>query len=53
MCEAGLTAGLVACGVPETEAFAAAIVYRVLSSYLPPIWGFFAMRSLQKQHYLS
>jgi uncharacterized protein (TIRG00374 family) len=50
--EAGLTAGLVAAGVPEAPAFAAVLVYRVLSAYLPPVWGFVAMRSLQKQNYL-
>jgi uncharacterized membrane protein YbhN (UPF0104 family) len=50
--EAGLTAGLVAAGVPSEAAFAAVITYRILSAYLPPIWGFFAMRSLQRQHYL-
>ncbi len=49
--EAGLTAGLVAAGVPEEPAFAAVLVYRVLSAYLPPVWGFVAMRSLQKQNY--
>ena len=50
--EAGLTAGLVAAGVPSEAAFAAVITYRILSAYLPPVWGFFAMRSLQRQHYL-
>jgi uncharacterized membrane protein YbhN (UPF0104 family) len=50
--EAGLTAGLVAAGVPEAPAFAAVLTYRVLSAYLPPVGGFFAMRSLQRNHYL-
>src|SRR4051794_24011588 len=50
--EAGLTAGLVAAGVPEPAALAAALSYRVFSSYLPPIWGFFSMRWLQQHEYL-
>jgi len=50
--EAGLTAGLVAAGVPEPAALAAALSYRVFSSYLPPVWGFFSMRWLQQHEYL-
>ena len=50
--EAGLTAGLVATGAPQAAAFAAALTYRVLSAYLPPIGGFFAMRALEREHYL-
>lgn len=50
--EAGLTAGLVAAGVPEPAALAAALSYRVCSSYLPPVWGFFSMRWLQHHEYL-
>jgi uncharacterized membrane protein YbhN (UPF0104 family) len=50
--EAGLTAGLVATGVPEPAALCAALVHRVMTAYLPPIAGFFAMRSLREQKYL-
>jgi uncharacterized membrane protein YbhN (UPF0104 family) len=50
--EAGLSAGLVAAGVPESSALAAVLAYRLCSSYLPPIWGFFSMRWLQKHDYL-
>jgi uncharacterized membrane protein YbhN (UPF0104 family) len=50
--EAGLTAGLVAAGVAEPAALAAALAYRVFSSYLPPIWGFFSMQWLQRHDYL-
>jgi uncharacterized membrane protein YbhN (UPF0104 family) len=50
--EAGLTAGLSAAGVPQETALAAVIIYRVWSFYLPPVWGFFAMRSLQRRSYL-
>lgn len=50
--EAGLTAALAAAGVPQESALAAVIIYRVWSFYLPPVWGFFAMRSLQRRSYL-
>lgn len=47
-----LTAGLVGAGVDEATAFAAAVTYRVLYAYLPPVWGWFAMRWLQSRGYL-
>ena len=50
--EAGLTAGLVAVGIPESTAFAAAITHRMVTYYLPPIWGWFAMRWLGQRDYL-
>ena len=50
--EAGLTAGLVAAGVPQPAALATALSYRVFSSYLPPVWGYFSMRWLQHHEYL-
>jgi uncharacterized membrane protein YbhN (UPF0104 family) len=50
--EAALTAGLVAIGVPEATAFAAAITTRMCTFYLPPIWGYFAMRWLRSNQYL-
>jgi uncharacterized protein (TIRG00374 family) len=50
--EAMLTAGLVAAGVDEATAFAAAVTYRVLYAYLPPVWGWFALRWLQNKGYL-
>ena len=34
--------------MPETTAFAAVILYRLASFYVPPIWGFFALRWLEK-----
>lgn len=40
--EGGLTFGLVQAGVPEETAFAAVLLYRLSTFYLPPIWGFFA-----------
>lgn len=46
--EFGLTVGLVAAGMPDEAAFATAILYRVSTFYVPPLWGFFAMRWLQR-----
>jgi uncharacterized membrane protein YbhN (UPF0104 family) len=50
--EAGLTAGLVAAGVPEPAALCAALLHRLMTAYVPPVAGFFAMRSLREQKYL-
>jgi len=50
--EALLTAGLVAIGVGESVAFAIAVTFRVVSSYLPPVWGWFSMRWLEHNDYL-
>jgi len=50
--EAGLTWGLVQSGVPEEAAFAAVILYRLATFYLPPIWGYVAFNWLQKNQHL-
>jgi glycosyltransferase 2 family protein len=50
--EGGLTVGLVKAGVPEEAAFAAVILYRLGTFYLPPIWGFFALRWLERNKHL-
>ena len=50
--EFGLTLGLTSAGMPEEAALAAVLLYRISSFYLPPIWGFFALRWLQKNRYL-
>jgi uncharacterized membrane protein YbhN (UPF0104 family)/tRNA A-37 threonylcarbamoyl transferase component Bud32 len=50
--EGALTVGLVAAGLPESTAFAVAILYRVASFYVPPTWGWFAFRWLQTNRYL-
>jgi uncharacterized protein (TIRG00374 family) len=49
--EAVISMGLVAFGVPETIAFAAAVVYRVLTFYIPPIYGWFALKWLKDNSY--
>lgn len=46
--EFALTVGLVAAGVPEEAALGIALLYRVATFYLPPVWGFFALRTLQR-----
>jgi uncharacterized membrane protein YbhN (UPF0104 family) len=50
--EAILTAGLIRAGMPDDAAFAAAISYRAATFYLPPIWGYFALRWLERSRYL-
>ncbi len=50
--EGALTAGLIAIGIPEPTAFAAAITSRLCTFYLPPIWGYFALRWMRTNQYL-
>ena len=50
--EFGLTLGLTSAGMPEEPALAAVLLYRLSTFYLPPTWGFFAMRWLQRNRYL-
>lgn len=50
--EAALAAGLTLVGVPEGAALAAAITHRVMSNYLPPVYGWFAARWLTRRDYL-
>jgi len=50
--EGGLTFGLMSAGMPEESAFAAVILYRLATFYVPPVWGFFAMRWLQRNQHL-
>lgn len=50
--EAGLIGGFVAAGVPQAEATAATLTARTFTAYLPPIWGWFALRWLQRRDYI-
>ena len=50
--EAVLTASLVIFGVDETTAFAAAVVYRVVTFYIPSGAGWFSMQWLDKNGYI-
>jgi len=50
--EAAISFGLSAIGIPESTAVSAAIAYRLITFYLPPIWGAFAMRVLRNHEYI-
>jgi glycosyltransferase 2 family protein len=50
--EAGFVVGLTAFGVPESVALATALTHRLLTTYLPPVVGFFMMRRLERAGYL-
>ena len=50
--EAGLVAGLTSVGVDSDLAVAAVVIYRLMSYYLPPIWGWFCLRWLTSRDYL-
>jgi uncharacterized membrane protein YbhN (UPF0104 family) len=50
--EGGLIFGLARAGMPEDAAFAAAIMFRFATYYLPPIWGIFAFRWLERSKHL-
>ena len=46
--EGGLAVGLTAAGLPESSAFATALLYRIATFYLPPFWGWFALQWLRR-----
>ena len=50
--EAGYTAGLQAIGVPSAAAMSTAIAFRLVTFYIPPLWGVFAMRWLRRHDYV-
>ena len=50
--EAGLTYGLARAGMPEDTAFAAALLFRIATFYLPPAWGVFALKWLERNQHL-
>jgi uncharacterized membrane protein YbhN (UPF0104 family) len=50
--EFGLTTGLTSAGMSTEAAFAAVALYRLATFYLPPVWGFFALRWLERGRYL-
>ncbi|MBA2952907.1 hypothetical protein GON03_23045 [Nocardioides sp. MAH-18] len=51
--EAALAAGLVAVGVPSGPAFAIAVTQRIATSYLPDVYGGWALRWLRKEDYID
>ncbi len=50
--EAGMTAGLAAVGVDSDVALSAVLVYRLVSYYLPPLWGYLSLRWLERHDYM-
>ena len=50
--EAAYTAGLVALGIPNAVAVSTALTFRLVTYYLPPIYGTFGMRWLREHSYL-
>ena len=50
--EAGYTAGLQAIGIPPPIAVSTAIAFRLVTFYLPPLWGSVAMRWLRRHEYV-
>lgn len=50
--EAALTAGLVAGGIATTTAAATAMLFRAVTFYLPPLWGWLSLRWLRHHDYL-
>jgi uncharacterized membrane protein YbhN (UPF0104 family) len=50
--EAGYIAGLQAIGIPSTVAISTALAFRLVTFYLPPLWGSAAMRWLRRHQYV-
>jgi uncharacterized protein (TIRG00374 family) len=50
--EAVLAAGLVGVGLSSSDATAAAIIYRVVTFMLPPVWGAVSLGWLRKNDYI-
>ncbi len=52
VCEFGLMVGLTSAGMSQESAVITVLLYRLSTFYLPPIWGFFAFRWMQRNKYL-
>jgi uncharacterized membrane protein YbhN (UPF0104 family) len=50
--EGATTACLVAVGIPQADALSAVLAYRMVTFYLPPLWGYFTLRWLRTHDYL-
>lgn len=50
--EWGLTVGLVAAGMTSSAALATVFLYRAATFYIPPLWGWLALRWLRRNRYL-
>ena len=49
---AAMTAGLTAIGVDPDVAVSGVLIYRLVSYYLPPLWGYVSLRWLTNHDYL-
>lgn len=49
--EAGLIGGFTAAGIPQEQAVAATFTARTFTAYLPPAWGWFALRWMRQNDY--
>ncbi len=50
--ELGLAVGLTGAGMTPEAALGTVLLYRIATFYLPPTWGFVALRWLQRNRYL-
>lgn len=50
--EAGMIAGFTSAGIPQAEAVAATFTARMFTTYLTPIWGWFAFQWLRRKDYV-
>jgi len=50
--EAGYTACLQAIGIPSAIAISTAITFRLVTFYLPPLWGSVSMAWLRRHQYV-
>lgn len=50
--EGAIITGLLAAGVPQEQAIPATFSYRLITAYLPPVWGWPAMVWLRRHDYL-
>ncbi len=50
--ESAIITGLLAAGVPQEQAIPATFSYRLITAYLPPVWGYPAVIWLRRHDYL-
>lgn len=50
--EGAIITGLLAAGIPESQAIPATFAYRMITAYLPPVWGWPATLWLRRHDYL-
>jgi uncharacterized membrane protein YbhN (UPF0104 family) len=50
--EGAIITGLMAAGIPQEQAVPATFAYRLITAYLPPVWGYPAIFWLRRNDYL-